>query len=176
MCRIVLVCAFSNLATVLLLLAPAPAATQEITAAQVEAQVRASLLAWNTGDPSRIIETPGPGGNYGGAGFGYRTKPHRAFQSRIEELGIIKRFLDAVEYYRITIDEIESTVDSGVGLAWGFFTEEFRLKGEKPERVSVRFTTVLRRDASGWRQIMFHRDAQTFDENGSYIPRRGSAP
>ena len=165
--------ACSSLVYLLPLLAPVSSAAQEVTASQVEAQVRASLLAWNTADPSQIIESPGPGGNYGGAGFGYRTKAQRAFQSRAEELEIINRFLAAVEYYRITIDEVESTVDNGVGLAWGFFTEEFQLKGEEPERVSVRFTTVLRRDASGWHQIMFHRDAQPFDDNGSYIRRAG---
>jgi hypothetical protein len=137
---------------------------------QVDQQVRASLTVWNTSDPMRILETPGPGGNFGGFGFGYRTRLHRAGQSREDELAIIRSFLAAVEYYRVTVDEVHAALDGDVGLAWGFFTEDFQVRGRAPENVRVRFTTVLKREAGTWRQIMFHRDAQPFDDSGSYIP------
>lgn len=142
-----------------------------LTPADVESQVRASLLVWNTADAERIIETPGPGGNFGGAGFGYRTIAHRGGQSREEELSIINRFLDSVEYYRVTVDEVNTMVEHDVGFAWGYFTEDFQLGGRPPETVNVRFTSVLTREQTGWRQLMFHRDAQPFDSNGSYIPQ-----
>ena len=154
-------------------------ATQQpagLTPTDVESQVRASLLVWNTADAERIIETPGPGGNFGGAGFGYRTIAHRAGQSREEELSIINRFLDSVEYYRVTVDEVNTMVEHDVGFAWGYFTEDFQLRGRPPETVRVRFTSVLSKGPTGWRQLMFHRDAQPFDNNGTYIPQPTARP
>ena len=144
------------------------ACAQGITPSDVEQQVRASLSVWDTGDSSKIMEIPGPGGNYGGFGFGYRTKASRAM-SLEEEKEIIDRFLASVEYYRITEDEMQTAVDGDIGLAWGIFTEEFHVRGRTPEKVSVRFTVVLKKEAGSWRQLLFHRDTQPFDDDGSYI-------
>lgn len=141
---------------------------QGITPSDVEQQVRASLSVWNTRDPKTIVETPGPGGNRG-FGFGYRTRAPRA-DSREDELAVIRGFLASAEYYRATLDEIHTAVDKDIGLAWGFFTEEFHVRGRAPEKVRVRFTTVLKREAGTWRQLLFHRDAQPFDDKGNYIP------
>jgi len=142
---------------------------QGITQSDVEQQVRASLSVWNTGDPMRIVETPGPGGNRG-SGFGYRTRAPRAGQSREDEMAVIRTFLASAEYYRATLDEIHTAVDGDIGLAWGFFTEQFHVRGRAPEKVRIRFTTVLKREAGTWRQLLFHRDAQPFDDKGNYIP------
>jgi len=149
---------------------------QGITPSDVEQQVRASLSVWNTDDPIRIVDTPGPGNNRG-SGFGYRTRTPRAGhtreeaeQSREDELAVARTFLASVEYYRATLDEIHTAVDGDIGLAWGFFTEKFLVRGRAPEKVRVRFTTALKREAGRWRQLLFHRDAQPFDEKGHYIP------
>ena len=156
-----------------LLFATATASAQAITPSDVEQQVRASLLVWNTRDPVKILDTPGPSNNRG-FGFGYRTRDARPGQSREEERGVIEKFLTTAEYYRATLDEIRTAVDGDIGLAWGVFTEEFHIRGRTPERVRVRFTTALKREGRAWRQLVFHRDAQPFDENGNYIPASAS--
>lgn len=140
-----------------------------ITPSDVDQQVRASLAAWNAGDLDRIVDTPGLSNN-DGIGFGWRTKDPRVGESREYQLETIRPFFATVEYYRITDEEIHTAVDGNVGLAWGFFTEEFHVRGRAPEKVRVRFTTVLKREAGTWRQLLFHRDAQPFDDKGNYIP------
>ena len=83
-----------------------------------------------------------------------------------------RTFLASVEYYRVTAYEVHTAVDGDLGLAWGFFTEEFHVRGRVPEKVGVRFTTALKREAGTWRQLLFHRDAQPFGDDGSYIPAK----
>lgn len=160
-------------AAVITVLAAGTQRGQDITPSDVEQQVRASLSVWNTRDPMRILDTPGPSNNRG-FGFGYRTRDPRPAQSREEEVEIINKFLASAEYYRAILDEIQTAVDRDIGLAWGFFTEEFHIRGRAPERVRIRFTTALKREDGAWRQLLFHRDAQPFDKNGNYIPASGS--
>jgi ketosteroid isomerase-like protein len=75
-----------------------------------------------------------------------------------------------MEYFRITEVDFEVSADGDIGLAWGFFTEEFQPRGGDPERVRVRFTLTARRDLFGeWRQLLYHRDAQPFDSDGRYL-------
>ena len=138
----------------------------EITASEVEQQVRASLAAWNTGDLDKIVDTPGISNNHG-IGFGWRSRGARVGESREYQLETIRPFFATVEYYRIVDEEIHATVDGDVGFAWGFFTEEIQMPGEALQRVSVRFTTVFKKDDGRLRQVFFHRDAQSFDDQGS---------
>jgi hypothetical protein len=119
---------------------------QGITPSDVEQQVRASLAA------------------YPGIGFGWRTRNPRVGESREHQLETIRPFFASVEYYRITDEEIHTAVDGDVGLAWGFFTEDFQVRGRAPERIRVRFTTAFKREGDGLRQVLFHRDAQLFDD------------
>ena len=143
---------------------------QGITPSDVEQQVRASLSAWNYGDPTEIVGTPGPGvSGEGGVGFGYRSEAARR-RSVEEQLAIVRGFLASAEYCRVTVNEVYTAVDGDVGLAWGVFTEEFHVRGRAPEKVRVRFTSTFKREAGRWRQLLFHRDAQPFDDKGKYIP------
>lgn len=137
-----------------------------ITPSDVEQQVRASLAAWNAGDLDRIVDTPGLSNN-DGIGFGWRTKDPRVGESREYQLETIRPFFATVEYYRITDEEIHTAVDGDVGLAWGFFTEDFQVRGRAPEKIRVRFTTVFKREGGRLRQILFHRDAQSFDDQSN---------
>ena len=139
---------------------------QGITPSDVEQQVRASLAAWNAGDLDRIVDTPGLSNNVG-IGFGWRTRDPRVGESREYQLETIRPFFAAVEYYRITDEEIHTAVDGDVGLAWGFFTEDFQVRDRAPEKIRVRFTTVFKREEGRLRQILFHRDAQSFDDQSN---------
>lgn len=144
--------------TVLIAALFAPVAfTQQPSRADVERYVRASLAAWNTGEPERITRA-----DSGGTGFGYRSREPRAERPQERRVSQVRAFLEALDYFRITIDQIQTSVDGDVGLAWGFFTEEFQRKGGTPQKVSVRFTETLRRDGQGWRRLLYHRDAQAF--------------
>jgi ketosteroid isomerase-like protein len=157
------------LALVFSVQAQIPERAQGITPSDVEQQVRASLAAWNAGDLDRIVDTPGLSNN-DGIGFGWRTKDPRVGESREYQLETIRPFFATVEYYRITDEEIHTAVDGDVGLAWGFFTEDFQVRGRAPEKIRVRFTTVFKREGGRLRQILFHRDAQSFDDQSNYIP------
>jgi len=74
-----------------------------------------------------------------------------------------------MDYYRVSADELHTDVVGDVGLAWGFYTEEFQRKGGTPERVRARFSNAWQRDASGWHLLTYHRDAQPFDSAGRYL-------
>jgi hypothetical protein len=81
-----------------------------------------------------------------------------------------------MEYYRIRLDELHTSVDGDIGLVWGVHTEEFQIRGRTPEAIRVRFTNALRWDGQTWRNLLMHRDAQVFDASGRYIPRPSEAP
>lgn len=103
-----------------------------------------------------------------GRGFGYRTVAPRGPMSR-EEFGMaMDRWRGSLDRYRMELESLEPAVAGEVGLASGFYIEDFQHKGQPPERVRVRFTQAMVRDADGWRVIQFHRDIQPFDDNGQY--------
>lgn len=147
---------------------------QKLTPAEVEQGFRASIEAWNSNDPAKIANTK----EAGGFGFGYRTRDPRedhAGRSREQTIARIKKFFADKDYFRITVNQIRTAVDGDFGLAWGFFTEEFQVRGKAPERVTVRFTSTYRKDKAGMRQLLYHRDAQPFDTKGYYIPAAAGA-
>jgi ketosteroid isomerase-like protein len=73
-----------------------------------------------------------------------------------------------MEYYRVQLEELQTSVTGEVGLAWGVFIEEFQEEGRPPERARVRFSQVLTKGARGWHVLLFHRDIQPFTEAGRY--------
>jgi hypothetical protein len=77
-----------------------------------------------------------------------------------------------MEYWHVTLDELHTSVVGGIGLAWGVHTEEFKMKDAPPETVRVRFTNTLRWDGQRWENLLYHRDAQVFGENGRYLKPR----
>ena len=99
-------------------------------------------------------------------GFGFRTAAPRA-GGRIgrEQL---ERFFSGVDYYRLTLESLETDTNGDVGLAWGVFIEHFQHKGQPPERARVRFSNVMTNAGAGWQILLYHRDIQPFDEDGRY--------
>ena len=144
----------------------AKASAQALTPGAVEQYIRAWFDAFDSNDATRIVDIQ----PRGGAGFGYRTREPRPDSTKEELLATCRRFFESLIYYRVKIDEIHTAVDGDVGVAWGYYTEEFQARGRPPERVRARFSQTLRRDASGWRSMFYHRDAQPFDDEGRYIP------
>ncbi len=142
---------------------------QKLTPAEVERNFRAGIEAWNSNDPAQIADSE----RLGGFGFGYRTRDARiedSTGSRERTIAAIKKFFADKDYFRITVNQIRTAVDGEIGLAWGFFTEEFQVRGRAPERVTVRFTSTVRKNKTGMRMLLYHRDAQPFDAEGHYIP------
>jgi len=141
----------------------APAA---LTPADVERRTRAQFEIWNSLDPDRITAL-----YTGGYGFGYRTRdprpPHPTKESYLKGL---QSWLATLVFYRIVIDELHTVADGDIGLAWGFYHEEFQAHGREPEVHHGRFSEVMKRDASGWRTLFYHRDATPFDDRGIYVP------
>src|SRR5712692_190764 len=138
---------------------------QALTREAVEQHLRALYSVWATGDPVKILAAAEPQG----AGFGLRSLAPRTNRPRDVEIEELRSFFNRVEYWRANLDELHTAVDGDVGLAWGFHTEDFKVRGREPEKVRVRFTLTLKKEATGWRHLLFHRDVQQFDEKGRYV-------
>ena len=154
-------CAFIFLVTVVASVGGS-AAAQTPTRSMVETHVRAIIAAYTAHDPETItrLDPAAPG-------FGFRTLQARPADRPY--MDALKTFLANQEYYRIELNDLHTEVDGDVGLAWGFWTEDFKGKGQSPERVRVRFTFTFKHDGQGWRTLLYHRDAQRFDERGAYL-------
>jgi ketosteroid isomerase-like protein len=140
--------------------------TVTLTPAEVEERIRAVFDAWQTLDPGSIADFYS-----GGVGFGYRTRDARPpYETKEAFRDSLRLWLGQFEHYRIAVEQIETAVDGDIGLAWGSYKEEFALRGREPEVVRCRFSEIMRRDPSGWRTLLFQRDAQPFDSAGRYIP------
>jgi len=142
------------------------AGAQTLTAKDVETHVRETFEILNTEDLDKLVAT----GYNVGTGFGYRGRDARSIVTRDEALAGAKAFRASVEFIRSFLDEVHTKVDGDVGVAWGFYTEEFQVRGRQRERVRARFSWTMRREGAAWRTIFFHRDAQPFDARGRYIP------
>jgi hypothetical protein len=106
---------------------------------------------------------------WNGVGFGFRSFAARQPASAAAATQSIDQFASGMEYYRITLNELQAKVDGDIGLAWGVHTEVFQVKEQPPESVRVRFTNTLRWDGRSWKNLLYHRDAQPFTANGRYI-------
>jgi ketosteroid isomerase-like protein len=148
------------------------ATAQSPTVADVEQRVRAEFAAWNTQDTTAIVEM-----GLGGTGFGYRTRAGRGVPgTKAAAMAGVRAFFAAVEYFRVSLDELHASVEGDIGIARGFYTEEFQMRGRAPEVVRARFSVAMRRAGDEWRTLLYHRDAQPFDEQGWYIPAPTARP
>ena len=102
---------------------------------------------------------------------GFRTFQARRDTAPPDSTQTPQTLLANMEYWRVTLDELHTSVVGEVGLAWGVYTEEFKAEGQPPATVRVRFTNALRRHGQGWENLLYHRDAQQFGENGEYQVR-----
>ena len=137
-----------------------------LTPAEVERRTRAVFEIWNTLDATRITEL-----YTGGHGFGYRTRAARPpHSSKVEYRRGLEMWLATLEYYRIAIEEIHTTAEGNIGVAWGLYREEFQTRGHAPEVMHNRFSEVTKRDETGWHTLFYHRDATPFDGKGIYAP------
>ena len=136
-----------------------------ITKEEVAEAVRDWCAANNARDVEHVAAMDVPG-----IGFGYRTADCRDLRA-VGEAGyarLLQQFFDRLASYRLDLEELHTAVADDVGLAWGFYVEEFQEKGLPPERARVRFSQVLRRGENGWKILFFHRDIQPFDPDGRY--------
>ena len=151
------------LALFAMILVPLSAASgQTLTHAMIESHIRAILAAYSAHDAETVarLDPPAPG-------YGFRTMPaRRADRPYIDGL---KTFFGSLDYYRIELNEVQSSVDGNVAVAWGFWTEDFREKGRNPETVRVRFSFTFKYDGSRWQTLFYHRDNQKFDAQGAYL-------
>ena len=118
------------------------------------------------------IEASVPDNIFGfGNGFGYRTRSPR-FESPDDLKDRQDQFVDYMEYFKWSPNEIHIHVEDRVGVAWGVFTEDFQMKGRKPEKNTIRFSMTCVLDGNGeWRELVGHRDMQEFDSNDLYHPK-----
>ena len=142
-----------------------PVALSAQTAASLEEWMRSGYeFRWESGQPMRdeVRQVWSQLGS-GGVGYGFRT-----FHARVGPPDSIP----SMEYWRVTLDELHTSLSGNTGLAWGVHTEEFKVKGQPPETVRVRFTNTLTWTGQRWENLLYHRDAQVFGENGRYLKAR----
>ncbi|MEJ2502984.1 MAG: hypothetical protein P8177_06650 [Gemmatimonadota bacterium] len=147
------------------LLSPVGASAQTVTAASLEQWIRGGYeLSWESGQPmSDQVRHVWSQLGRGGVGYGFRTfRPRRGPPDSVPRM----------EYWRVTLDELHTSVVGTIGLAWGVHTEEFRVEGQSPETVRVRFTNTLRWNGEDWENLLYHRDAQAFGDDGRYVRPR----
>ena len=141
----------------------------QTTAASLERWIRSGYeFSWESGQPMRdeVLQVWRQLGS-GGVGYGFRTLQVREG---------VPDSTPSMEYWRVTLDELHTSVVGSTGLAWGVHTEEFKVKGQPPETARVRFTNTLRWNGQRWENLLYHRDAQVFGEDGTYVKGDGMRP
>lgn len=145
-------------------------ATAAADARDLEKDVRLAFEAWNANDVEKIVRTESL---IGGTGFGYRTRavrlPSPADSDPAAAAASVKGFFAVFDYFRVKLDEVHTAIDGDIGIAWGYYTEDFQPKGGEPQLVRARFSGTWRREGDRWRQLLYHRDAAPFDDRGRYI-------
>src|SRR5438445_2146929 len=152
------------------------AQTKLPTKEKVEKEFRRICDLFNAKDVDALVQD-----SKVAVGFGWRTAAARstgmanvsaadvAARGNEPMRDAIKRFLDSMDYHHYTIEELHTSVEGDVGLAWGLFVEDFKIKGQPAEKARVRFTHVMKKEGEHWRPLLFHRDIQPFDEHGRYL-------
>ena len=152
---------------------PTIVAAQVPSAASLEQWIRRgySLTAADGKTPEVTPEVREVWGELGwsGIGFGFRTWAARQAAPNANTDEGIQSFASIMDYFTIKLEEVHTAVVGDVGLVWGVHTEDFKMKGQPPETVRVRFTNTLRWDGNRWKNLLYHRDAQNFDEKGRYV-------
>lgn len=149
------------------LVLPDSSAAQVPSAESFERWIRSGYaFSWKSGEPMRDeVREVWRALVLGGAGYGFRT-----FEAREGPPSQAAQELRAsMEYWRVTLDELHTSVVGDNGLAWGVHTEEFKVKGRPAETVRVRFTNALKWNGEAWESLLYHRDAQPFGDDGSYL-------
>jgi len=141
---------------------PQSGAAQTPTPSMVERHIQAIVAAYTAHDSQAIarLDPAAPG-------FGFRTLPSR--RSDRPYIEALNSFFANQDYYRIELNELTTEIDGDTAVAWGFWTEDFKEKNRSPEKVRVRFTFTLKYEGNAWRTLLYHRDAQKFDEKGAYL-------
>ena len=137
-----------------------------MTKEEVAEAAREWCEAFNTRDIPTIIAMEGQAG-----GFGYRAlarRDHAALGEGTSWQQILEQFFGRMEYFRCKLEDLQTSVTGDIGVAWGLLIEEFQEKGRPPERARIRLSLVLTKGAQGWQVLLYHRDIQPFDEDGSY--------
>jgi ketosteroid isomerase-like protein len=140
---------------------------QTLTRAMLESHLKAWIAAYDAHDAEAVARLDPPAN-----GYGFRDLPYRSSERPLSTyIDGLKTFFGSMEYYRMELNELHADVDGNIGLAWGFFTEDFKEKGRPPEKVRVRFTTTVKYDGNSWRTLLYHRDVQEFDAQARYLRR-----
>lgn len=137
----------------------------QTTSTSLEQWIRSGYgFSWESGRPmpDEVRQVWSELGS-GGVGYGFRS-----FEARAGAPDSIP----SMEYWRVTLDELHTSVDGNIGLAWGVHTEEFKLRGQPPETIRVRFTNTLKWNGQRWVNLLYHRDAQLFGVSGTYLKVR----
>ena len=136
---------------------PAVGSAQAPTSSSLEEWIRSGYeFVWQGGQPmDEQVRAVWSELGSGGVGFGFRTFAVRTG---------IPDSVPSMDYWRVTLDELHTSVVSDIGLAWGVHREEFRVRGGSPGTALVRFTYTLRWDGQRWENLLYHRDAQAFGE------------
>ena len=136
---------------------PRAAISQEVTAADLEEWIRRGYeLNWEAGQPmpDEVRAVWSQLGSVGGC-FVCMT-----FAARRGPPNSVPRMTT----WRVTLDELNTSVVGEIGLAWGIHVEEFTEQGKPRRVVRVRFTNTLRWDGQQWVNLLYHRDAQEFPD------------
>ena len=136
-----------------------------VTKEEVAEAVRQLYAAMHTRDIQTIIAMAAQAG-----GFGFRAWARRDYAAHGEGayVQLLEQFYDQMDYYRLELEDLKTSVTGDIGLAWGVHIEEFQEKGYPPERARVRFSKVLTKGAQGWQVLLYHRDIQPFTDAGRY--------
>ena len=127
--------------------------------------VSRDVEAWNSRDWMAIAQIES-----NAAGFGFRSKGWRGRFEGIQAYAeFCKKAWAMMEHHRAELEELNTSAESNIGLAWGFWIERFKIKGRPPEQARVRFSFAFKKEADGWRMFMYHRDIQPFGSDGRYL-------
>ena len=124
---------------------------------------------WDLKDVDGIVQAI-----QGSCGFGIRGRDWRDFSYHTEEnlRQLAEPFLVKMEYLRHVDIDLNTWSENDIGIAWGFYTEEFKHVGEPQDKVRIRFTSTYRRDGDNWSLVMSHKDMQPFNEDGTYVKKK----
>ena len=136
---------------------PCAAISQEVSAADLEEWIRSGYeFNWEAGRPMPDdVRAVWSQLGSGGVGYGFRT-----FAVRTGRPDSVPRMTT----WRVTLDELNTSVVDDIGLAWGVHVEEFMEQGKLLRVVRVRFTNTLKWDGQRWVNLLYHRDAQEFPD------------
>ena len=160
-----------------LLLIGVSAQTKLPTKEDIEREIRRIFSAFDSGDVGALLKNAQEGINYGWRNSAARigsvvVDPQEAAAHGAEAYReAMKRFFDSMEYYHVRFEELHTSVEGNIGLGWGVYIEDFKIKGQPPEKARVRFTTVLKNEGESWDVLMRHSDIEPFDEHGRYLPQ-----